>query len=77
MAMTSQNATAAAATMAATETQTISIGQILPWAFLAAVVAALSYYFIGTEQGATALFAGADIHEFVHDARHLLGFPCH
>jgi len=76
VAISNQTMTAAAA-IPATETQTIAIGQIVPWALLAAVVAALSYYFIGTEQGAMALFAGADIHEFVHDARHLLGFPCH
>ncbi|KAA9154686.1 CbtB-domain containing protein [Amycolatopsis acidicola] len=36
------------------------------------------YYFIGIDQGATSVF-GSDmhIHEFVHDARHFLGFPCH
>ena len=30
------------------------------------------------DQGAVSLF-GSDthVHEFVHDARHLLGFPCH
>ena len=38
----------------------------------------LAYYFIGVDQGAVSVF-GADthLHEFVHDARHLLGFPCH
>ncbi|HVV09841.1 CbtB domain-containing protein [Amycolatopsis sp.] len=36
------------------------------------------YYFIGVDQGAVSVF-GSDthIHEFVHDARHFLGFPCH
>lgn len=36
------------------------------------------YYFIGVDQGATSVF-GSDmhVHEFVHDARHFLGFPCH
>jgi hypothetical protein len=29
------------------------------------------------EEGATAVFNGMYVHEFVHDARHLLGFPCH
>ena len=29
------------------------------------------------EEGATALFAGNAVHEWVHDGRHLLGFPCH
>jgi hypothetical protein len=34
-------------------------------------------YFVGAEQGATALVSGHAVHEFVHDGRHLLGFPCH
>jgi hypothetical protein len=38
---------------------------------------ALAYYFVGAEQGAASLVSGMGIHEFVHDARHLLGFPCH
>jgi hypothetical protein len=43
-------------------------------AFLALVV----LYFIGVDQGATSVFGdNMYIHEFVHDARHLLGFPCH
>jgi hypothetical protein len=28
-------------------------------------------------QGATSLISGMYVHEFVHDGRHLLGFPCH
>ena len=47
---------------------------------LAATVflALLALYFIGIDQGAMSLL-GSDshVHEFVHDARHLLGFPCH
>ena len=36
------------------------------------------YYFIGVDQGAVSVFGhDTHIHEFVHDARHLLGFPCH
>lgn len=36
------------------------------------------YYFIGVDQGATSVFGdNMYIHEFVHDARHFLGFPCH
>jgi hypothetical protein len=47
---------------------------------LAAVtmLALILYYFVGFDQGAVSVF-GSDthIHEFLHDARHLLGFPCH
>ena len=49
------------------------------WLSLTAFLALMVLYFIGVDQGATSVF-GADnmyIHEFVHDARHLLGFPCH
>ena len=36
------------------------------------------YYFIGIDQGAVSLFGNdTHVHEFVHDARHFLGFPCH
>jgi hypothetical protein len=36
------------------------------------------YYFVGIDQGATSVFGdNMYIHEFVHDARHFLGFPCH
>jgi len=55
----------------------IPIRQIVPWALVGAVVLAFAYYFVGAEQGATSLVSGMGIHEFVHDARHLLGFPCH
>lgn len=43
-----------------------------------AVLALLVLYFVGMDQGATSVF-GSDthVHEFLHDARHLLGFPCH
>ncbi|MCW9276220.1 CbtB-domain containing protein [Klebsiella variicola] len=37
----------------------------------------LAIYFVGAEQGATSMFSGTQVHEFFHDARHLLGFPCH
>jgi Probable cobalt transporter subunit (CbtB) len=41
-------------------------------------LALLVLYFVGVDQGATSIF-GSDthVHEFMHDARHLLGFPCH
>lgn len=58
-------------------TTAIPLGEIAPWAVLGALVAAIFLYFVSTEQGAYALFDGMYVHEFVHDARHLLGFPCH
>ena len=36
------------------------------------------YFLIGLDQGAVSVFGqNSNIHEFVHDALHLLGFPCH
>ncbi|HTV79740.1 MAG TPA: CbtB-domain containing protein [Steroidobacteraceae bacterium] len=55
----------------------IPIAKIVPWAIFGVVLMGLAYYFVGAEQGATSIFNGMGIHEFVHDARHLLGFPCH
>jgi hypothetical protein len=55
----------------------IPLGKIVPWAIFGVVMAGLAYYFVGAEQGATSIFNGMGVHEFVHDARHLLGFPCH
>ncbi len=55
----------------------IPLRDILPWAVLGTLLAMILLYFVSTEQGATSLFDGMYVHEFVHDARHLLGFPCH
>jgi hypothetical protein len=50
--------------------------EILPW-LVFAVLALLAIYFVGAEEGATSIIPGMYVHEFVHDGRHLLGFPCH
>jgi hypothetical protein len=55
----------------------IPVREILPWAIFGGLLLLLAIYFVGAEQGATAIFPGMYVHEFVHDGRHLLGFPCH
>ena len=36
------------------------------------------YYFVGIDEGMTSVFGKTlMIHEWVHDSRHFLGFPCH
>jgi Probable cobalt transporter subunit (CbtB) len=36
------------------------------------------YYFVGVDEGMTSVFGKSMvIHEWVHDSRHFLGFPCH
>jgi putative cobalt transporter subunit CbtB len=48
------------------------------WLIGTAVVALAVYYFVGVDQGAVSVFGNdMHLHEFVHDARHFLGFPCH
>jgi hypothetical protein len=54
----------------------VSLHDAWPWAiFATALLAAL--YFVGLDEGAASLIPGHAIHEWVHDGRHLLGFPCH
>jgi len=55
----------------------IPLGELLPWAIFGGLLLVLALYFVGAEQGATSMFKGMYVHEFVHDGRHLLGFPCH
>jgi hypothetical protein len=41
-------------------------------------LALMTYYFIGLDQGMSSVFGNSVLlHEFFHDGRHLLGFPCH
>lgn len=48
------------------------------WLTATVFLALLALYFIGLDQGATSVFgSNTHVHEFLHDARHLLGFPCH
>lgn len=56
----------------------LSAAKALVWLTATAFFALLVLYFVGMDQGATSVF-GDDmhVHEFLHDARHLLGFPCH
>jgi hypothetical protein len=51
--------------------------ELLPYAALGGLVLMILIYFVGAEEGALSLVSGTGVHEFVHDARHLLGFPCH
>jgi hypothetical protein len=55
----------------------IPLAKIAPWAILYGLLAILALFFISTDQGAVSVPSGTAIHEWVHDARHLLGYPCH
>lgn len=47
-----------------------------PWGLLALALSLLAYI-VAFEGGAVSAVGGATLHEWVHDGRHLLGFPCH
>jgi hypothetical protein len=55
----------------------IPLRELLPWFVFGGLLLLLAIYFVGAEEGATSLIPGMYVHEFVHDGRHLLGFPCH
>ena len=55
----------------------IPVRELMPWAIFGGLMLLMGLYFVGSEQGATSVFSGMAVHEFLHDARHLLGFPCH
>lgn len=54
----------------------IALREIWPWA-LFGLVLLLQIWFVAADEGAAALTHGTWLHEWVHDGRHLLGFPCH
>ncbi|MYW63169.1 CbtB-domain containing protein [Streptomyces sp. SID8379] len=55
----------------------ISLKAIAPWAVFFGILMLVLLYFVGAEQGASAVISGESVHEWLHDGRHLLGFPCH
>jgi Probable cobalt transporter subunit (CbtB) len=58
--------------------QAISNGRVALILSLTAFLALAAYYFVGIDEGMTSIFGKSMvIHEWVHDSRHFLGFPCH
>ena len=58
----------------------------IPWGSLAAglAIALVGFYILALDQGllfstvqGSTAFDQNVLHEFVHDARHAMGFPCH
>lgn len=56
---------------------TIPLRELAPFLVFGILLALIALYFVGAEQGATSVVGGTMLHEFLHDGRHLLGFPCH
>jgi hypothetical protein len=66
------------AASAAVRRRAIAISSGNKWLIGTVLIVAMLYYLIGVDQGAYSIFGNSMfIHEFVHDARHFLGFPCH
>ncbi|GAA0970386.1 hypothetical protein ENKNEFLB_01621 [Nocardioides aquaticus] len=61
----------------AVEIPAIPLRELAPWALFFGLLAVLVLFFISADQGAVSLPAGTAIHEWVHDGRHLMGYPCH
>jgi hypothetical protein len=55
----------------------IPLREALPWLLFAGAVLLSLLYLVGLDQGATSVFPGSMLHEFLHDGRHMLAFPCH
>ena len=59
-------------------TQTLSQAKRIALLGATVLLALMLYYFIGVDEGMTSVFGNTMvIHEWVHDSRHFLGFPCH
>lgn len=67
----------AAGAVEAVELPTIPVGKLAPWALFSFLLAAIVVFFVSADGGALSLPGGLFVHEWVHDGRHLLGFPCH
>jgi cobalt transporter subunit CbtB len=52
------------------EVRAIPLDDIAPYALFFALLAVLLLYFVGADEATR-------VHEWLHDGRHLLGFPCH
>ena len=58
--------------------QAISKGRAALILSITVFLALALYYFVGVDEGMTSLFGKTMvIHEWVHDSRHFLAFPCH
>ena len=57
--------------------QPIPLRDLVPWLVFGGILLLMLVCFVGVEQGALSLISNQYVHEFVHDGRHLLSFPCH
>ena len=58
--------------------EAISRGRVALILGVTIVLAVAVYYLVGVDEGMASVFGKTMVvHEWVHDSRHFLGFPCH
>ena len=58
--------------------EALSKGRVVVLLGVTVFLALLAYYFVGVDAGMMSVFGKTMVvHEWVHDSRHFLGFPCH
>jgi Probable cobalt transporter subunit (CbtB) len=61
----------------AAQPPSIEVRELWPWAVFAGALLLVLVYLVGVDQGAAGVIPGRLLHEYLHDGRHLLAFPCH
>jgi hypothetical protein len=59
------------------EIPVVPLRDVARWTIFAAALLFVLLYLVGLEEGATSILSSRYLHEFLHDGRHLLSFPCH
>jgi hypothetical protein len=62
---------------ATVEIPVVPLRDVARWAVFVAALLVVLLYLVGLEEGATSIASSRYLHEFLHDGRHLLAFPCH
>lgn len=76
--MSTSSASTAGRSLPEISAEAISRTRVIVILGITIVLALMAYYFVGVDEGMTSLFGKSMVvHEWVHDSRHLLGFPCH
>jgi hypothetical protein len=58
--------------------EAISRTRVIIMLGITVLLALAAYYLVGVDEGMTSVFGKTMVvHEWVHDSRHFLGFPCH
>ncbi|MGL5853001.1 MAG: CbtB domain-containing protein [Phycicoccus sp.] len=55
----------------------VPLRELAPWTAFFGVLALVVLFFVSAEQGTALVPADSPVIEFLHDGRHLLGFPGH